>query len=99
MYKENIKSTMIKCLIKRKLRPREMVLLFNSRLKMFPGKIKSKWSRPFNIKEIKLYRDVNLEGPVSRINWIVRLRASDFKQELIGRQSNLFIFFFFIIFV
>lgn len=71
MYKENIKSTLIKCLIKRKLRPGEMVLLFNSRLKMFPGKIKSKWYRPFNIKEIKLYRDVNLEGPVSRINWIV----------------------------
>jgi len=31
------------------------VLLYNSRLKLFPGKLKSRWSGPFKIKEVRPY--------------------------------------------
>lgn len=48
-----------------------MVLLFNSRLKLFLGKLKSKWSGPFQIKEVKHYRAIVLEDPVLKENWIV----------------------------
>ena len=33
----------------------DQVLLYNSRLKLFPGKLKSRWSGPFKIKEVKPY--------------------------------------------
>ncbi|XP_038991399.1 uncharacterized protein LOC120114620 [Hibiscus syriacus] len=32
--------------------PFKMVLLFNSRLKLFPGKLKSKWSGPFKVHHV-----------------------------------------------
>ena len=31
--------------------PGQQVLLFNSRLKLFPGKLKSRWSGPFKVKQ------------------------------------------------
>lgn len=43
-----------------------MVLLSNSRLKLFLGKLKSKWSGPFQIKEVKYYGAIMLEDPVSK---------------------------------
>nr|XP_004490853.1 uncharacterized protein LOC101515499 [Cicer arietinum] len=33
----------------------ELVLLFNSRLKLFPGKLKSRWSGPFEIIKVFPY--------------------------------------------
>ena len=50
------------------------MLLFNSRLKLFPGKLKSKWSGPFTIKEVKPYGAVELFDPQSETpdrTWIV----------------------------
>ena len=51
--------------------PGQMVLLFNSRLRLFPGKLKSKWSGPFMVKEVKPYGAVELEDPVTKANWTV----------------------------
>lgn len=48
-----------------------MVLLFNSRLKLFSGKLKSKWSGPFQIKEVKHYRATMLEDAVSKGSWTI----------------------------
>ncbi|KAK8572913.1 hypothetical protein V6N12_028953 [Hibiscus sabdariffa] len=31
--------------------PGQQVLLFNSRLKLFPGKLKSRWSGPFKVTQ------------------------------------------------
>ena len=43
LYKERIKAYHDKNLLKRSFEPGELVLLFNSRLKLFPGKLKSRW--------------------------------------------------------
>ncbi|XP_006582573.1 uncharacterized protein LOC114415970 [Glycine soja] len=46
----------------------------SSRLKLFPGKLKSKWSGPFTIKEVKPYGAVELFDPQSETpdrTWIV----------------------------
>ena len=39
----------------------QQVLLFNSRLKLFPGKLKSRWSGPFRINQIFPFGAVELE--------------------------------------
>nr|GFA92123.1 hypothetical protein [Tanacetum cinerariifolium] len=41
----------------------DQVLLFNSRLKIFLGKLKSRWSGPFTISEIYLYGTAKLIHP------------------------------------
>ena len=45
-------------------------LLYNSRLAMFPGKLKSRWSGPFTIKEI---------SPSGAITLINEKRNEEFK--------------------
>lgn len=50
------------------------MLLFNSRLRLFPGKFKSKWYRPFIIKEVRLSEAMKLVDPASsdpKRSWIV----------------------------
>jgi hypothetical protein len=44
LYKERVKKYHDKKIVQRQFRPGQMVLLFNSRLRFFPGKLKSKWS-------------------------------------------------------
>ncbi|XP_014522601.1 uncharacterized protein LOC106779080 [Vigna radiata var. radiata] len=60
-YKEKVKFYHDKKLIKRVFTLGQQVLLFNSRLKLFPGKLKSKWSGPFVIKRVYPNRAVELE--------------------------------------
>nr|GEY15107.1 reverse transcriptase domain-containing protein [Tanacetum cinerariifolium] len=41
----------------------DQVLLFNSRLKIFSGKLKTCWSRPFTITQVFSYGTVELSQP------------------------------------
>ena len=66
LYKEKVKKYHDKKIIQRQFRPGQMVLLFNSRLRLFPGKLKSKWSGPFIVKEVKPYGAVELEDPATK---------------------------------
>lgn len=43
----------------------QLFLLFNSRLKFFPGKLKSKWSGPFEVQKVFPYGVVELKYPSS----------------------------------
>ena len=47
----------------REFREGDQVLLFNSRLKLFPGKLKSRWSGPFVIKKVLPHGAVEVEHP------------------------------------
>jgi len=40
-------------------------------LRFFPGKLKSKWSGPFLVKNVKSYGAVELEDPKSQRSWVV----------------------------
>ncbi|KAL0734104.1 hypothetical protein Bca4012_010314 [Brassica carinata] len=55
IYKEKTKAFHDKHIIKREIKAGDQVLLYNSRLKLFPGKLKSRWSGPFEVKEVKPY--------------------------------------------
>ena len=44
-----------------------MVLLFNSRLQMFSGKLKSKWSGPFEVVHVTPFGALDLKNKNSEI--------------------------------
>ncbi|KAL8125012.1 hypothetical protein AgCh_012617 [Apium graveolens] len=52
MYKEKVKRWHNKGLLLKSFVPGQQVLLFNSRLRLFPGKLKSRWSGPFVVKTV-----------------------------------------------
>ena len=60
IYKEKTKAWYDKHLLHNELKPGQQVLLFNSRLKLFPGKLKSRWYGPFVITQVFLYGSVEL---------------------------------------
>jgi len=51
-YKERTKKWHDKHILRREFKAGDMVLLFNSRLRLFPGKLKSRWSGPFQVKKV-----------------------------------------------
>ena len=55
-----------KHLVKNEFKSGQQVLLFNSSLKLFPGKLKSRWSRPFVIMQVFPYGSVKLAHPIKR---------------------------------
>ncbi|XP_020219673.1 uncharacterized protein LOC109802668 [Cajanus cajan] len=71
IYKSKVKSYHDRMIVQRNFQPGQQVLLFNSRLRLFPGKLKSKWSGPFVIKSVKPYGAVELEEPNSGRSWMV----------------------------
>ncbi|GKD36099.1 hypothetical protein Tco_1251608, partial [Tanacetum coccineum] len=60
IYKEKTKRIHDAKIKNRVFNKCDQVLLFNSRLKIFSGKLKSCWSRPFNIVQDFLYGTVEL---------------------------------------
>ena len=52
LYKERTKRWHDKQLIKREFKIGQKVLLYNSRLKLFPGKLKSRWTGPFEVTQV-----------------------------------------------
>jgi len=69
LYKERAKVYHDKRILKRSFYPSQFVLLFNSRLRFFPGKLKSKWSGLFRVKQVLPYGVVELEDPQTQRSW------------------------------
>ncbi|KAG7578919.1 Reverse transcriptase domain [Arabidopsis thaliana x Arabidopsis arenosa] len=71
VYKERTKAFHDKKITPKDFKVGDQVLLFNSRLKLFPGKLKSRWSGPFTIKEVLPFGTVSLfakDGSEFRVN-------------------------------
>ncbi|XP_021975158.1 uncharacterized protein LOC110870278 [Helianthus annuus] len=49
----------------------DKVLLYNSRFKLFPGKLKSKWTGPYVVKEVFPHGAIELYDEVSERSWKV----------------------------
>ncbi|XP_062118665.1 uncharacterized protein LOC133832320 [Humulus lupulus] len=60
IYKEYTKAWHDKNLVRKEFQPGKQVLLFNSRLKLFPGKMKSRWSRTYTVVRVFPYGAVEL---------------------------------------
>ncbi|GJS33436.1 reverse transcriptase domain-containing protein [Tanacetum coccineum] len=71
IYKEKTKRVHDSKIKNRVFNVGDQVLLFNSRLKMFSGKLKSRWSGPFTITQVFPYGTIELSqnsGPNFKVN-------------------------------
>ena len=60
IYNEKTKAWHDKHIMRREFTPGQQVLLFNSRLQLFPSKLKSKWSGPFTVVQVFPYGGVEI---------------------------------------
>ena len=63
IYKKKTKFWYDKHIIRKEFEPSQQVMLFNSRLKLFPVKLKSKWSGPFTVVQVFPYGGVIIMHP------------------------------------
>ena len=63
MYKERTKAWHDKHIVQKEFKPGQKVLLFNSRLRLFLGKRKSRWSGLFEITKVLPYGAVEIMQP------------------------------------
>ncbi|GJV76465.1 reverse transcriptase domain-containing protein [Tanacetum coccineum] len=71
IYKERTKKLHDSKIKNRIFNVGDRVLLFNSRLKIFSGKLKTRWSGPFTITKVFPYRTIELsqpDGPNFKVN-------------------------------
>ena len=61
LYKEKMKKYHDNKIEKREFMVGDLVLLFNSRLHLFPGKLKSKWTGPYTVTQLFPHGAVELE--------------------------------------
>ena len=62
IYKEKIKLFHDKNIVRKTFEPHQKVLLYNSRLHIFPGKLHSRWTGPFIVKIVHPYGAVEIEN-------------------------------------
>ncbi|XP_062085449.1 uncharacterized protein LOC133791543 [Humulus lupulus] len=62
IYKERTKRWHDKNLSRKEFQPGQQVLLFISRLKLFPGKLKSRWPGPYTVVTVFPYGSLELKN-------------------------------------
>ena len=71
LYKEKVKRWHDANLRQKEFHQGDQVLLFNSRLRLFPGKLKSRWSGPFTVTKVYPYGAVEMmteQGESFKVN-------------------------------
>ena len=63
IYKEKTKAWHDKNIVRKEFKSGQQVLLFTSRLKLLPGKLKSIWSGPFTVVQVFPYGGVEIIHP------------------------------------
>ena len=63
IYKERLKLFHDKNIVRKTFEPHQKVLLYSSRLHIFPGKLRSRWTGPFIVKVVYPYGAVEIENP------------------------------------
>ena len=63
IYKERLKLFHDKTIAWKTFEPNQKVLLYSSRLHMFPGKLRSRWTGSFVVKVVYPYGAVEIENP------------------------------------
>ena len=63
IYKERLKLFHDKNIVRKTFALQQKVLLYSSRLHIFPGKLRSRWIGPFIVKVVYPYGVVEIENP------------------------------------
>ncbi|KAL5843399.1 hypothetical protein ACOSQ4_009357 [Xanthoceras sorbifolium] len=61
--KDRTKAFHDKSILRKTFDVGQKVLLYNSRLHIFPGKLRSRWSGPFVVKHVYPYGAIDIENP------------------------------------
>ena len=61
IYKDKTKKWHDQKIMRKEFRLGELVLLYNSSLKLFPGKLKSRWSGPYTVVVVTPFRAVTMK--------------------------------------
>ncbi|XP_015960694.1 uncharacterized protein LOC107484660 [Arachis duranensis] len=69
IYKEKAKMWHDKRISKKEFKPGQQVLLYNSRLKVFPGKLKSKWTGSYLVTKLLPYGSLELLDEATKNNF------------------------------
>ena len=86
IYKERTKKWHDRHILNKEFHVGQKVLLFNSRLKLFPGKLKSRWSGPFTVVQVFPHGtfEIQCEDRTFKVNG-ARLKPyvnGDFKEQI-----------------
>ena len=65
IYKERMKVLHDQHIHRKTFEPSQKVLLYNSRLHLFPGKLRSRWTGPFIVKTLYPHGAVEIENPLN----------------------------------
>ncbi|XP_057734368.1 uncharacterized protein LOC130949743 [Arachis stenosperma] len=63
LYKEKVRAVHDKSIKRREFRPGELVLLYNSRLRLMPGKLRFRWEGPYRVEKAEPYGFFHLRHP------------------------------------
>ncbi|XP_050229333.1 uncharacterized protein LOC126678479 [Mercurialis annua] len=83
IYKERTKAWHDKHIIRKEFKSGQKVLLFNSRFKFFPGKLKSRWSGPFIVTRVFPHGAIEIEG---KDNQLIKVNGQRLKPYLESGQ-------------
>ena len=63
IYKERVKLFHDKNIVRKTFEPHQKVLLYNSHLHIFLGKLRSRWTGPLIVKVVHPYGSMEIENP------------------------------------
>nr|GEU43340.1 reverse transcriptase domain-containing protein [Tanacetum cinerariifolium] len=93
IYKEKIKKLHDSKIKNRVFNVDDRVLLFNSRLKIFSGKLKTRWTEPFTIAHVFPYRTIKLsqaDGSNFKVTNMTKVDKNKAKQTKPGTRMKRF---------
>ncbi|XP_057755856.1 uncharacterized protein LOC130975039 [Arachis stenosperma] len=91
-YKEKMKVVHDKHIKRREFRPGELVLLYNTRLRLMPGKLRSRWEGPYRVEKAEPYEVFHLSHPSSPKfikSFYIRQKQVPITEEAIQRALDL----------
>ncbi|XP_057483886.1 uncharacterized protein LOC130770422 [Actinidia eriantha] len=65
IYKEKVKAFHDKNIMRKTFEPNQKVLMYNSRLHLFPGKLRSRWQGPYVVKTVFPHGAIEIENPLN----------------------------------
>jgi hypothetical protein len=91
-YKEHMKRVHDQSILRRSFEPGQKILLYNSRLHLFPGKLKSRWTDSFIIRTVFAHGAIEIKEPKNgntfkvngqRVKPFLELRSLEVKATLL----------------
>ena len=89
IYKEWTKKWHDKQILRREFAPGQQVLLFNSRLKLFSGKLRSRWTCPYTIDNVSSFGAIDLKDKAGHIFRVNGQRLKHYYGEQVERKCAL----------